>query len=369
MTAVRAWLSWWDTRFGDPATDAWRPERLGYTFSLAAPDPAGEVVLAATDHRGGRIDWTAFDVAVGASIGAGQDSPGLEEEFTALPTGLTFPGMPATRWWQFEDSKVDFGALEAAPDDLGRLLLAEFALLYGNDYFCLPLQVPAGSVCRVRHLEVTTTFDETVPIPDSVTADAGAPARWRMFQLGTSIAGDDRGAGWLLVPDTAADILTGEALEEVLVSRDEMADVAWAVERRVTGPAGSVLERREGYQRGRADDEPPAGQPVWRYELASAVPPYWLPLVPAAAGPGRIRLELRGPHQPLGRLLTRADGAPFVLAAEELPRSGRLGTRHHRRSRWVNGSTQVWTARRIRAGRGESSAALGFDELRPTSGA
>ena len=42
--------------------------------------------------------------------------------------------MPAARWWEFEDASVDFGAVDTAPDDLGRLLVTEFATVFGNDW-------------------------------------------------------------------------------------------------------------------------------------------------------------------------------------------------------------------------------------------
>jgi hypothetical protein len=367
LDAAAAWLTWCDGRFADPAADAWQGDALRYAFTVAAPTPGGEVVVAARDHQGGRVDWTAFELAVGASLGASLDATVAEQSVVALPTRLNFPGMPAPRWWQLEDGRVSLGNLEAAPDDISRLLLTELALVYGNDYFCLPLQVPVGSMCRITGLEVVTTFGEVVTIPDAVSADGAASPRWRMFQLGTGIPGDDRGAGWLIVPASTGDLQGSETLEEVLFSRDEMADIAWAVERRITGPAGVPVERREVFHRQQPVATPPSGQTTLRYQLASPVTPHWLPLVPAAAGPGRVRLQLSGPHQPLGRLLSSI-GAPFALAAEELPRSGRLATRQNQRSRWVNGTTLVWTARRVESGRGESSAGLRFDDLTLTSG-
>jgi hypothetical protein len=363
LAAAEHWLSWWDERFAGGA-DAWQADRLGYAFAIAAPAPSGEVVLAARDHRGGPIDWATFDVAVGASLGAAGDAAVTETEVSALPTGVGFPGMPAPRWWQFESGKVDLGRLEAAPDDLGRLLLAEFALVYGNDFFCVPLRLPVGTACRVTGLDVTTTFGETVAVPSAAAADGATGPRWRMYQLATGIPDDDGGMGWLLVPSSAVGLQESEAVEDVLFSRDEMTDVAWAVERRVTGPAGAVMERREAFHRAASPRVPPSGHAALLYELATAVPPHWLPLVPVSAGPGRVRLELRGPHQPLGRLLGGGtSSAPFAVAAEELPRDGRWATRHHRRTRGVDGSTVVWIARRVRVGRGESSAGLRFDQL------
>jgi hypothetical protein len=40
--------------------------------------------------------------------------------------------MPAARFWEFEDARVDFGAVDAAPQDLARMLLVEFAITYGK---------------------------------------------------------------------------------------------------------------------------------------------------------------------------------------------------------------------------------------------
>ena len=44
---------------------------------------------------------------------------------------VTFRGMPARRFWELENAAVDIGALTAGAEDLGRLLLREFALVYG----------------------------------------------------------------------------------------------------------------------------------------------------------------------------------------------------------------------------------------------
>jgi hypothetical protein len=71
-------------------------------------------------------------------VAAGDPAP-APAELSVLPAGLRFPGMPAPRMFEFEDGAVDFGSVDAAPDDLGRLLLAEFALVYGNDFFQVPL--------------------------------------------------------------------------------------------------------------------------------------------------------------------------------------------------------------------------------------
>ncbi len=66
---------------------------------------------------------------------------------TTIPAPVTYRGMPAARFWEFEDARVDFGAVDAAPQDLARMLLVEFAITYGNDWFVMPIDLDVGSLC------------------------------------------------------------------------------------------------------------------------------------------------------------------------------------------------------------------------------
>jgi hypothetical protein len=369
-TAATAWLDWYATlpvpAGGTPP--AWRPERLEYELSVAAPGatPADERVLVANDHDGGRLDWWSFELYHGATLGAAGDPAPRNVDSSALPTGLVLSGLPASRFWEFEAGEINLDAVSAAPEDLGRLLLTEFAVAYGNDFFLVPVEVDVGSVGRVRSLSVRTTFGETVTIPTAAEADGLAGrAPFRLFQLTVGAGGAAGDAAPLLVviPAVAAG-LEGAPVEEVLLSRDEMANLAWAVERRVPGPDGRAAERAEVLRR--ATPETPVAEgsphtPSLRYQLATSVPTNWLPLLPratAASGAARPILRLSGPA-PTGRLL--APG--WELHAERLARAGVTLDRRVQRARAGDGRTLIWMARRRSTGRGESSSGLRFDQL------
>ncbi|MEV5434158.1 hypothetical protein [Streptomyces sp. NPDC052701] len=62
-----------------------------------------------------------------------------------------------------------------------------------------------------------------------------------------------------------------------------------------------------------------------------------------------------------GRLLDPGLPTPHDLFAEEVPREG--VTRTHQYARAVDGRGLLWTTRRARPGRGESSSGLRFDHL------
>ncbi len=235
-TALANFFQWWDRRHAAPV-GAWRADRLAAPFAIGAMTSAGPVTLHAPSHRGGRVDWHTFDVTKGA-LATGDPAP-VGKSLTVLPGQLTFAGMPAPRWWQFENGTIDLGRLEAAPDDLGRLLLAEFALVYGNDFFIVPLTLPSGSVCRVTALEATTTFGETLRVQPAAQHDGARGLRWRMFHVSDGSPDNDSGAGLLVLPPCGVDVLDGPVDEQVLLARDETANAAWAIELRVTGPLGS----------------------------------------------------------------------------------------------------------------------------------
>jgi hypothetical protein len=150
-------------------------------------------------------------------------------------------------------------------------------------------------------------------------------------------------------------------LEEVLLVRDEDANLAWAVERRVPTPRGSALDRDGAAPSAGGPVPPPAGTPAYR--LRTEVPAHWLPLVPVESRPGshRLRLSRLDGVRPLGRLLRPGLPGSYELFAEEVPREGLTVTRAHQYARAADGRGVLWTARHTRPGRGGTASGLRSD--------
>lgn len=369
--AARAWLAWLTTQglsVGDGKADAWLPSRMEYAFAVGASMAAGEVVLSAPEYFEGSLDWYAFVGAPAAKLGS-PAAPVTTTKRTLLPSAVTYRGMPSPRFWEFENARTSFGTTgetDASGPSLARLLLLEFALVYSGDWFLVPLELDAGSVSRIRSLVVTDSFGERTTVKHASAVD-GPASPWRMF----SVSGDPALADVFLLVPSLAQGLSGEPIEEVLLVRDEMANLAWAVERTVTAPSGRRLDRVRDYEERRRRTEPEAPPPSaggLTYRLGTTVPDYWIPLVPEQeAINGRIRLR-RG-AMPTGSGTGRVDargrilepGGELLLNEEEAPREGARITRAYQYARWADGSTHVWIGRRKRPGRGEASSGLRFD--------
>ena len=116
-------------------------------------------------HCFGRGPVPVFD------IGIAKNHFALAEiDLTTIPAPVSFRGMPAPRVWEFEDAQVDF-AVDAGPTDLGRMLLVEFALNSGNDWFVIPVELGVGSFYRTKSLVITDTFGERTLI--NATSELG----------------------------------------------------------------------------------------------------------------------------------------------------------------------------------------------------
>jgi hypothetical protein len=237
---VAEWMAWYESMFSEPAAgeSSWLDERLEYAVSVSARMPAGEQTLVAREYIDGQLDWYAFNTAVGPSLGAAADTPPKPITRTTIPAAVTFRGMPAPRWWEFEDAQVDFGGVDAGPEDLARLLLIEFAATYGNDWFVIPIEVDTGSITNVRSLIITDTFGGgRYVVPDSRATGAS----WRMFQLAPDQPGPEQSmSNFLFVPPVVLKNVEGPPLEEVVFLRDEMANMAWG---RRAGSAGGRRAR------------------------------------------------------------------------------------------------------------------------------
>lgn len=282
-------------------------------------------------------------------------------DIKVLASPLRFSGMPSDRYWQLEEGQVNLGNLEAQPYDLGRLCMAEFALVYGSDWLVIPVDVSAGSFTRISEVAYTNTFGERLSVPPA--DDSNRSGRFRMFAL--SVRGQDTDVPGLFIPPTAFGSLEGQPLEDVMFLRDEMANMAWAVERLVQG--------RGGDPRNRGDEERPVNrvenleqQAEFQYLLESAVPRNWIPFVPIATGIGTFNLRKGTMHETDSSLGVLLRQTPYDIRDEEIPRAG-IGVRRLAvLARAEDGRYLRWIARRASVGRGEGSSGLAFDSaLKP----
>ena len=199
------------------------------------------MLLEADEYTGVRLDWWSFRAtADGTTLGKPKKAvPPVALARHVLPAPASYPGMPADRWWEFEDAATNLGALDAGPTDLGRLLLVEFALVYGTDWFVVPIDLPVGAIFRVTGCNVRDTFGVVTEVGPSRNTDG---SRWSMFELTAPDEPAYLRDLFFLAP-TLPRTMDGNPLEEVALFRDEMANMVWAVGRRVEGPTGEPIDR------------------------------------------------------------------------------------------------------------------------------
>jgi hypothetical protein len=240
-----------------------------------------------------------------------------------------------------------------------RLCLVEFATIFGNDWCLVPFDVDVGALTTLTEVSYTTTFGERIVVP--AADDRTRTGRFRLFELSVAGSETDTLRG-LLVPPTVRGTLQGRALEEVLFLRDESANMCWALERVVQPASGDPRDRTNEPRPSLASDAQREGTDL-RYLLATAVPDYWIPLVPVPAPGNRGGFFLRKGRMAdadatLGQLLVRT---PFDLKEEEVPREGVRVRRVAELARALDGTTVRWVARRVSVGRGEGTSGLAYD--------
>jgi hypothetical protein len=378
IAAVEAVLAEWRP---DDVADAWSPSRMEHTFRVRASTDEGPLTLVASEHDGGHLDWYSFDVeATGTprSRGSKVGSRSLDRtEVHVLPSPARYAGMPASCWWEFEDGSVHFGNLANGPDDLASMAVGEFATVYGDDWFVVPLRLPAGTVSRVLRLEVVDTFGRRTRVgPTSLLDDAASSSEERAFRL-FELDGDlhvERGrAPWLLLPPVAVGAQRGPALEHVELARDEGANLAWAVERLIEGPLGAAIDRGELWYATRTTTTEETPADGWRWRLETDVPPWWIPLVPQRVAAGSAETALRRGRMAGWDSLARDEvgpkglvlepDQPLSIAEEEVTRSGVQIERSWQLARERDGSVRVWLQRHRRNGRGERHSGLRWDVI------
>lgn len=410
------WIAWLDALLyeGDAARPSWQRNRMEYAFALKA----GDTRLDAAEYTDGHLDWEDFE-ATAVALGA---EP-VRQTFAVAsrhPTPVRYPGMPAERFWEFEDGDVNFASAEAGVTDLLRMSVIEFALTFGNDWFLVPVRLPVGWVHRVSDFVITDSFGVASSANPIVNPDG---TQWSMYSMTTDVTLQGRLQHALFLPDSLDGVLEGAVLEETTLARDEMANLAWAIEHTVQGVSGEPLDRglethALAFQQRIAFDGG-LDSPQLVYRLQTPVPANWTPLLPVRdtpfnpADPVTIRLARAGMKRfypeasvevigavdpayvdflalldaeadfitrvdigdglrsyvfyPRGWMLRRdplqpmADDDTLLIEEEEVPRIGATLKRKFQYARSSDGRTWLWVGRSKVAGRGEAQSALRFD--------
>ncbi len=423
---LQHWLGWLDELAVNGqdkgASPYWNPQRLEYSFALGAQGDGAPVRLVADEYTDGRLDWHTFELA------AAQGQPGASQTFSfeprrpPLPTTARYPGMPADRYWEFEDGRVNFGMLGAAKSDLTRLAVLEYALVFGNDWFTLPLTLPVNALYRISRFEVLDNFGVTLPIP---------PAGWNMYEMSLQAGAPVQRLDNAMYLCPALHTLQGPPLEHVVMMRDEMANMVWGIEKRVQGSSGEPIDRKFESTRLTTTQSlraaaPAAGAPLvtagalLQYRLQTPVAANWVPFLPVrkeGATPANWAIQLqRGVvthyyqvtesrlldpvNQGYAAFITRLRSNEFVettqvqglpdnqlqgfmfhprgdllrldpnalvasdylrLEEEEVPRDGIDLKRRFNYARDSSGRALLWIGRSKTTGRGEGNSGLKFD--------
>ncbi len=403
--AASKFIAWFEKLYYQPPDqNAWEPSRLEYRFACSAPETDGEKVFTADEYYHGHLDWYNFDIDPEAKGLSGDlvtppADPRGKDTQTLIPTQLVFDGMPNTRWWTFEEGKTNFGDIKPDTTDLAKLLLIEFGLVYANDWFLIPYTLPEGSIASIKGMAVTNVFGERTWIEAAGRGSDDAWQRWSMFTINTKgqgASGEQADNSLLLLPSTPK-VLEGRPLEEILLIRDEMANMVWGIEKTIPLPTGESRQGGEAgietlnlYKRLLAESPapPPPSLPLLeneakiRYQVMNTVPENWIPFIPVhmetdiretqlqrAAMPRILEGDTEKPARVRPRTsLLRAglDGSPkfsYFLHEEEVPRSGVRVTQSFQRTRWHQGKVLVWLGVRKQTGRGEGSSGLAFDRI------
>ena len=428
--------TWFNELILQPPTegnDAWLPNRLEYQFGVSTPDTTATednlqaMVMRAEEYYQGYLDWYALEWRPQETrLSPADITPTAlnRESHTFLPTAIVFEGMPNTRWWAFEDRRTNFGEVKPDTTDLGKLLLMEFGLVYANDWFVLPYTLPIGKVAEVKGIAISNVFNERFWIEPLREVAPENWEKWSLYTLSSANAEAQPPAARLVLLPTAPKVQESPVVEEVVLIRDEMANMVWGIERRVPLPSGAsrpggeaareffsflqkpLKEELEKMQARKAELEkvsetertqdeqdelnllitklndllPLAPTAPIRYQVMNTVPENWIPFIPVHIE-GNVRetqlqraalpriLEGNGnppePVRPRTSLIRHNLPKAYFIHEEEVPRAGTVVSQSYQRTRWVSGKVFTWLGVRKQTGRGEGWSGLAFDQLVP----
>jgi hypothetical protein len=398
LGALEGYRAWYARTYDEPpqGQTAWQPSQLEYSFQCRVPRADGSALaLTADAFSSGALDWYSFDLGNEIPAGGTATAGAVEQDVrSVIPTPAEFAGMPNPRWWQFEDGNVDLGNISADATDIAKVVVAEFALLYGNNWFVVPYAQRSATLAEIQGIVVSDVFGRRTFVEAATGSSGGVWTRWDFFSLSRRPA--DQSAPTLgqhlFLPPVVPRMDDREPVESVAFVRDETTNMVWAVETRVPdglggGRDGATAARNFsgaldqlatslGGASGPVAEDPEA---QLRYVAGTTVPENWIPLIPVhkpqdtreirlqRAGMPRFFLDEVQPVRPVTSIMRPGvepddtQSAPYFVNEEEVPAAGLVVDGGPRRTRWLGGAIAIWNGRRRRSGRGEGGSGLRWD--------
>lgn len=368
-------IKYYRQNFTQPSTqddNSWQPDRLEYKAAAKASNSESVDTLVAEEYYHGHLDWYAFNLE--SDNGDGSIKPKTFKD-TFIPSPIEFDGMPDKRWWKFEDSKTFFGNVTPSTTDLSKLLLIEFGLTYANDWFIVPFNLPIGSIADVKGITVTNNFGDLYWIEPTEKIGENS-TEWSVFRQQSNPVNKK-----LFLSPSAIKVQEGSPLEEVMLIRDEMANMVWGVEKTIPSTRGIGVQGSEYAIQRRSFHENYTDKVALTdynasvyYKAMSDVPENWIPYIPVHVDGHNRKIQLKRssmiraldgdalPPQkimPLTTILSESD----LIHEEEVTRVGTRVIQSFQRTRWLNGEIYLWLGTKKKTGRGEGSSGLAFDQL------
>jgi hypothetical protein len=246
-----------------------------------------------------------------------------------------------------------------------------------------------GEICWINRITVKDVFGITTVINnDKKTGqflNANPLKVWDAYKIRPSDLLRERGQNnaelfrkeeqFLYLPPVTTFRQESRPLEEILLLRDEFANMVWGIEKTVCNGWGKPVN---GYDlhlevNGPFLNPEKRETTIPKFRLASQVPTNWIPYLPFHIEDSITNIELRravmmrneADTEPLDieplSALARSD--LLSIREEAIPRAGVRVQLTRQRVRGADGKTYIWLGRKVLAGKGEGSSGLAFDQL------
>jgi hypothetical protein len=375
--------------------EAWDASALEYKFKASAYDGSEETVLIGDNYQSGHIQWYDMDISANPSdtlsnVETSQNQEIIEEY---IPTPIYYKGMPVERWWEFEDKNIDLASIITNKNDLSKMMIMEFGIIYSNDWFIIPQTLEIGTLNEIDTLVVTDVFGKHTLIKSAGAGSNNEWQRWSMFTLNKRGENSHQADTRLFIPPSVTTNIESEPVEQVYFVRDEMANLVWGLEEIIPsslygGKRGNIGSNEllqyaienDLYEASEQDPAYVENEAELKYMLMNSVPENWIPFIPVKGEGNRLSQFQRGRMfrkindyfttdfvLPRTKLLTitntETQTNPYYINEEEIVRPGSLITATFQRARWTNGEVYTWLGYTKTNGRGESDSGLAFDQL------